>query len=864
MLQGSRSGAEGVARRADLRITRVAVPGAASNGERVRVPTTVRNAGKRKAASSIVRYYASFDGSLDGADIPLEGSLKVPEIGAGDAFKKAARVTMVDPVPVEDFLILACADDTKKVVESKEANNCGPSATTIVFTPAPSSLDLIERDLQAGEITADEAAILKMEASFGFPDPPARYQGADPEERLDAGPVKEIAETWASLSTDTQQQLDPYLSPPVYAGARMSVGWVPPAARSASPSSSEGGGTGFCYGGGREIGSVAAWDHIDTEHFRFWYYTVPDLDPGGLLEGFNGSPERSFFLAQTLAGIAEHVYATETDLFAREPISDASQPCNGGDGRIDVYAAKLSTQAAAQVVPYPPGGINRPGWMFISPDYANTATKARDVFAHEFAHVIQLAFDYADVANRLVDYAWLEEATSNWAIDLVYPDDNFEHQFAREYLNFYGFNNPLNVMAGYYHPGSGPNTNGYEDYLFLFFVTRKANNPLIMRSIWANTETMNSIRAVNEAIPGGFLEQWPEFAKYNMNRAPDDHYQDWDDLTWAFDLTGAKQPRVEVDLKGKSARNILMPGNSNRNLWQLSTEYTVFDFTDESVRRAVFKDYGFRDQDPADAIYQDVQAWIQLESGEVRVEEWTDGEDVSFCRDEPDENVGRVVILYSSGVPFDQAVESGHHEVFFPETQQAAVKASAACALGGTISYSFVDNYSNEDWNVQESGEATVDVKLVPTHDPDAFEGQGSTYTYSSTGHSEVYRHNEDGCLDEVADITEEGSGTLEDGNPSGYFSDDGSFWLSTPVMPTIHRMHNEVICAGGYDSEYETAATFYPCPQDAGSFGSFEFQPAGSGVYTIDCASQRTYVDGAGRTHDVTVNISGTLNIPH
>ena len=104
------------------------------------------------------------------------------------------------------------------------------------------------------------------------------------------------------------------------------------------------------------------------------------------------SPEQAAQAAGNLAAIGEEVYAKLTGAMGREPVSDTGIPCNGGDGRLDVYIERHSARPMAQVVPYPGGCDQSPAFMWVKGEHALNAEEARDVFAHEFMHMIQLAY----------------------------------------------------------------------------------------------------------------------------------------------------------------------------------------------------------------------------------------------------------------------------------------------------------------------------------------------------------------------------------------------------------------------------------------------------------------------------------------
>jgi hypothetical protein len=71
----------------------------------------------------------------DGGDKLLTGSRAVPTLTPGGTSTGMATVTISATTLPGTYFVLACADDLKKVVESKENNNCRASATQVTVQP---------------------------------------------------------------------------------------------------------------------------------------------------------------------------------------------------------------------------------------------------------------------------------------------------------------------------------------------------------------------------------------------------------------------------------------------------------------------------------------------------------------------------------------------------------------------------------------------------------------------------------------------------------------------------------------------------------------------------------------------------------
>jgi hypothetical protein len=176
--------------------------------------------------------------------------------------------------------------------------------------------------------------------------------------------------------------------------------------------------------GPNEPSVLKFWAKYVTPHFNFWYPTnYPIWDNVTVAQYAQG--------AATLAAVGEEVYEKLTDVMGREPDSDAAVPCNGGDGKLDVYIERNSPGLMAQVVAYPGGCDRSPSFMWIAGEHTLNPKDARDIFAHEFLHMIQFAYAKG---TTCIDYGWIDEATANWAIEYVYHNDNFEHRYFKAAL----------------------------------------------------------------------------------------------------------------------------------------------------------------------------------------------------------------------------------------------------------------------------------------------------------------------------------------------------------------------------------------------------------------------------------------------
>jgi len=98
-----------------------------ARGARFSVTDTTLNKGAVAVASD-TRYYLSRDTAWDAADVLLTGTRAVPSLALNASSTGSLNVTVPSATASGSYYLLACADDTKKVTESNETNNCSASA----------------------------------------------------------------------------------------------------------------------------------------------------------------------------------------------------------------------------------------------------------------------------------------------------------------------------------------------------------------------------------------------------------------------------------------------------------------------------------------------------------------------------------------------------------------------------------------------------------------------------------------------------------------------------------------------------------------------------------------------------------------
>jgi subtilase family serine protease len=153
---------------ADLRSRQVSAPPAvAEPGTGWSVTETTENIGTVIAGASTTRFYLSIDTAKGPGDTLLTGTRSVPSLAGGTASTGTITVKIPASVPLGRYYLLACADDTGRVTEQNESNNCVASATPV---------DVTRPDLVATEV-GNPPAVAARGARFSVTDTVANQGG---------------------------------------------------------------------------------------------------------------------------------------------------------------------------------------------------------------------------------------------------------------------------------------------------------------------------------------------------------------------------------------------------------------------------------------------------------------------------------------------------------------------------------------------------------------------------------------------------------------------------------------------------------------------------------------------------------------
>lgn len=556
------------------------------------------------------------------------------------------------------------------------------SATLTVYRTAganadPSSEALIAQALAAKRISAEQALSYRVFAMFGDSRLPAEFDAA-PSELPDHLLLREVSGQLPLLSKATQDLLAPFLIPPIYAESGQAQRLQAPAVTAARLSA----------GRGRPLADATincflpqfAGPTRTTEHFKIWGYFGD-----GAIGGDDGKPTSETF-TDFIASVVEEIYRKETELFGRVPLSDANEPCNGGDGKVDIYLSPLDMagRMPAQTVAYPNRCEKVPAYIVVNPiamtlsmgrasvasPSARNKQRWKSVLAHEFLHVLQFGMDRQAAC---ADYKWLDEATATWIIDHVDPQGNFEdgggvpasNGFARRQGKFHMnyLYNDHRVSIENASPESNPELNGYGDYLFFQYLARN-HQPETIAQIFDATIGMASVEAMATVVDskGGMKALWPDFALTLWNDDVD-HVLDYWSTQDSYDigLAGVYSPRagmvgasaklktLEIGQKGQPRTSIKLFDNAligaNYEFQPRSTLYEHLKFSDATVHSVYFSNSvaAFPNKE-----FMKVQVKKKIGGQWQATEDWTGEPFKQFCLDKKDERLEELLIVVSN------------------------------------------------------------------------------------------------------------------------------------------------------------------------------------------------------------------------
>lgn len=651
----------------------------------MRLKVSVRNLGKAKVKKAKVTVRLGLPGGASGDRV---GSAKVKRLKAKGSRKLKVRVVVPASTGPGAFQLIAC------VPPGKQKNDCRTGKPFKVVDR--SSWALIEAAEAAGKLTPGKALLYELYALDGDKRLPRAYRG--PGESPSGVIFADLLSAYPTLPAADQAALLPYTLQPRY---RQSA-WAPPAGsgKSTMISLSPAGraGTSAAEPDCKNVEPArGAWTGFEAKNAWFW---VRPGRPAALARAKSLAREFDSKVWPKITG----AFRTVTD--------SGGAACDpAGDSKLDIYfvtpgnaALEGSGGMTAGVVWETDCG---PVSSFIMlPENAN-----RSVLAHEFMHAVQFRYKACDRYP-----AWVE-GTANWAMDFVYPKDQYEHLWK------YGIQFPFVSMM------ASDSASGYQTWPFWYSLRKKESVEGIKR-VFNALATKDFPGALEAGPSDGLREAWKRYAMQRWNQDPvgasgfpePKSYKDWDSFAVK---PGAVTEDVRIGSASKKEFDLV---TSTRD--RLSTFYNEVKIDDRKVKHLTFEngDPGL----PSSL----VQAFIKLANGKWRHEDWSEKRSVSFCRENADENVVRLIVATSNVSPRVGPLGAIKHKIIAKNA--CSLPESYSGSITGTATYD--GNTLGSGNSAEANWSGTVNLVRIETGSDDypayyqVDHGAGGTLHYSVTG----------------------------------------------------------------------------------------------------------------------------------
>lgn len=581
--------------------------------------------------------------------VPTRASLGIEDRGALAALGTSSAVTWTssDPAVVRvdaDGTITGVARGSATVTAS-DGTRSASAAVRVWQTSGPgadaSSEALIAAARAAARISDEEALVYRVYALFGDERLPTDYQGApSPQGSVS---MREVSGRLPTLSAAAQEILRPFLTPPIYRdswfGRQLGLaGTVAPAAAGRERALASGSTINCAPEAYMPAGLMT---RRSTAHHNLYAFT-------GTLDPYSGP------MLDYAASVVEQIRSALTAVTRRKPKSDVYEPCNGGDGALDIYfMQRLGSENWAETTTYPGRCEDAPAYVIVNSARLGPFFRAGDpasqrilrtVLTHELTHAIQFAMDRKAAC---ADYDWIDEGTAQWAPDHVFPADNQEDGFRKMKLSA--------LRSGVYfadyllggHRNAIERDNGYTTYIFFQFVARKYGSAAItaLFDAWAGQGSVESLGTAVQA-GGGLKEAWPEFGKALWNDTRDNvlnDLRDWD--SYDYGMANVVEAKPATLAGGRTTLALLSANGGMLNPRSLA--YERLSFPDDVSPVLLSNPLGSLPQSEHLRLTA-----VKKIGGQWRApEDWTGELTKYFCRDKVAERIEELLLIVSNSDP---------------------------------------------------------------------------------------------------------------------------------------------------------------------------------------------------------------------
>ncbi len=247
-----------------------------------------------------------------------------------------------------------------------------------------------------------------------------------------------------------------------------------------------------------------------------------------------------------------------------------------------------------------------------------TGKSLEPTVAHELFHCFQynLGEAYWKIINQQID--WLEEATATWAENFVYPEINSEQQYLEYYFN--NLNRGLVYRDNAYEYGS---------YLWFFFLSQHLGRDSHIKTVLEKAKNGQVKKAIKNSV-SDFADVFAEFSTFNWNQPPAELYQDTpsfpqeiptEKIIGYVGIGVPEQFDYQAPMGPGQAHyaDYIFPGTADK----IKNVKFTFKNKNDNFRRIAFVLIGDR--------------WERFN--------WSEVEEVEFCRRQDEENVKQVIVI---------------------------------------------------------------------------------------------------------------------------------------------------------------------------------------------------------------------------
>ena len=236
--------------------------------------------------------------------------------------------------------------------------------------------------------------------------------------------------------------------------------------------------------------------------------------------------------------------------------------------------------------------------------------------AHELTHTFQYAYRYH---GSCASYNNWDEAVANWGASYLYPRDDSEHAYP------WLLRDPERSLADA----------SYEGWPFPYAMQQLHGTGTI-RSIYAQTERLDVLQAIDAGVPGGMKKAWPEFALASLEPGPvSPTFEEWDKLGQLPEANRAPITAEQLDPGAAGQVQVDVPLGG---LEPLSRVYRHFKLgpgiTQITIEKPSYADLS-------------VQALVHTRDGTWKTEDWYQRQPV-WCPRDPKDRPDELILVISN------------------------------------------------------------------------------------------------------------------------------------------------------------------------------------------------------------------------